>query len=86
MAAQDREKAGDASCPHSEGQTEGGEHTTFRCPKYHRARRHLGPVKSWEDLDKPIRVENEEGHDWDVVEEFSSYQYRDILTVSSWIL
>ncbi|KAF8422182.1 hypothetical protein EV426DRAFT_706328 [Tirmania nivea] len=56
--------------------TQDGTHLTFNCPDFQPQRTALGSIKDWEDLDRPIWIEEEDGERWDAVEEFFGFIYR----------
>ncbi|KAF8434476.1 hypothetical protein BGX38DRAFT_1275450 [Terfezia claveryi] len=46
------------------------------CPLLHAHRQALGSIKDWEDLDRPIWIEEEEEDNWDAVEAFFGFLYK----------
>lgn len=66
----------DSSTCHYGHHTQDGRHITFDCPDHNSQRAALGSVKDWEDLDRLIWIQEEEGEDWDAMEAFFNYLYR----------
>lgn len=71
-------KADTSSCPCG-FHTENGHHIVFECPLYHTQRKYMGNAKEWEEIDRPIWIREEEEEDeWDAVEAFFSFLYREL--------
>lgn len=66
-------KSSTCQCGHH---TQDGRHITFDCPNFRDQRAALGSIKDWEDLDRPIWIQEEEGDDWDAVEARFGFLYR----------
>ncbi|KAF8437040.1 hypothetical protein BGX38DRAFT_1262316 [Terfezia claveryi] len=71
-------KSDSSVCPCGH-QTQDGEHLIFHCPDISEQRTALGSIKDWEDLDRPIWVKEEDGDDWDAVEAFFGFLYRQMV-------
>ncbi|KAF8451226.1 hypothetical protein BGX38DRAFT_1269491 [Terfezia claveryi] len=65
-------KAESSVCP-CVHHTQDGWHLVFVCPLLHAYRQALGSIKDWEDLDRPIWIEEEEEDNWDAVEAFFGF-------------
>lgn len=56
--------------------TKDGRQITFDCPDFGDQGAALGNIKDWEDLDCPIWIQEVDRGEWDAVEAFFSFLYR----------